>query len=500
MMKYLRIFILSLFIVLIYSSLSFAQDNNSLEKAVALYQHEDYEEALSAFLKLQAENPSSSTIAYYLGLTYKQLQDVVSARRYLEEAVNGNPPVKGAIPDLIDVLYQCDKIKEAKEWIARAEQEKLSPAQVEFLKGVVLMKDEPENAALAFDEVIRIDPSYTKTANYYKGMALMQAKKYAAAKDVFRKVMISDVTSDMASFASEYTDVISKREDYDKPFHANVTVTMQYDSNVILEPVNEELATGIGNKGDWRTMVNGMAEYNVKASDKISIKGGYSFYAAKQFDLGFYDALSNDFSVTPAYTMDKMMVAFPAHYLHYHVNDKYYLSMVGFGPMANIMLDRDNMAHLSFTHSRKYFNWQANLQDDTQDSFDYAWSAGWFYFFTKMRDGFVNLRYAMNYELAKGNNWTHFGNRITATAVTPVGKSMRLTTVVDYLRQDFLKLNSTYEKARTDDVLTVSSMFSIMPVKNVEIQLSYSFVNDAASIGIFNYTRNVYGVGVKYSF
>jgi len=50
-----------------------AQQESKLKKAQWLFQHENCEEALVLFNELRAEQPQSSEVAYYLGLTYKRL-------------------------------------------------------------------------------------------------------------------------------------------------------------------------------------------------------------------------------------------------------------------------------------------------------------------------------------------------------------------------------------------------------------------------------------------
>jgi len=221
---------------------------------------------------------------------------------------------------------------------------------------------------------------------------------------------------------------------------------------------------------------------------------------AKQFDLGFYDMVNNDLYVQPAFYLDKIMVSFPVHYDNIRVSDKRYLDMVSFGNMSNIMLDRENMVHVSFIHDRKYFNWPATRDNDTRDARDYTASLGWYYFFAKNYEGFVNARYAINYEDTKGANWTYLGNRFTLSSVLPVSKIIRWSVAGDYYRQDFVKDNSTYEKERYDDVVTLSNVVAVKVYKDFEIQLQHTFVDDAAGIGVFKYKRNVYSVGVKYGF
>jgi len=106
----------------------------------------------------------------------------------------------------------------------------------------------------------------------------------------------------------------------------------------------------------------------------------------------------------------------------------------------------------------------------------------------------------MNYDDAKGNNWTYLGNRLSVASTIPISKKIKWSLSWEYFYQDFVKVNSAYEKARTDNVLTVSSLVAVNIFANCELQLQYTYVNDAASIGVYKYNRDIYSAGLKYEF
>lgn len=496
------LFIVSIFVfTAFYVSDSIAAEREKIDKAIALYQHEDYEEALEILKSLRAEFPQSSTAAYYLGLTYKKMQDLAKARPDLEAAVTLKPKIDNAVPELIDTLYQIGDIDEAKRWIEVAEKEGPPSARLELLKGLTLLKEKKdlEKSIAAFDKAQKLDESLATTVKYYKGLAYLQMKKLDEAKDVFREVVVRDSSSTLAAYANEYVDAIARDKKATAPFRGNIGLAMQYDNNVVLMPV-DDTSQNISDKGDWRHAYTGQLEYNYKPSEHFGAKAGYSFYYGKQFELGFYDMMINDISVQPAFYMDKVMVSFPVQYTNMGINSKLYLNMIGIGNTDNIMLDSRNMAQLTFMHKRKYFDWPVTRDNDNRDAREYIWSVGWYYFFAKNYEGFVAVRYMMNYDDTKGKNWTYLGNRMSVTSTIPVSKKIKWSVSTEYFRQDFVKTNSSYEKHRTDDIITVSSLAAINIFTNCELQLQYTYVNDAATIGVYKYNRGIYSAGLKYEF
>ncbi|MCM8761366.1 MAG: tetratricopeptide repeat protein, partial [Candidatus Omnitrophica bacterium] len=175
------------------------KSNPVLEKAIGQYKHENYEEALALLKKVRQEQPRSTIAAYYTGLTYKKMQDYKSAIPNLRDAVTYSPKIKGALVELIDCLGQAGDFEEAYKWIAEAEAQDIRPAQVAFLKGLILMKsDKPAEAIESFRKAERIDPSMSQACSYQIGMANIRLKKFSEAREVFKQVIITDPNSTMA--------------------------------------------------------------------------------------------------------------------------------------------------------------------------------------------------------------------------------------------------------------------------------------------------------------
>jgi tetratricopeptide (TPR) repeat protein len=102
------------------------------EQCMKEFKEENYEEAIQHFLEARRLEPTSSTVAFYLGLTYKLTENYKAAVPYLRDAVTLTPRVKEALVELIDALYQTDDLKEAKEWIEVGEKEAIQPAVSSF--------------------------------------------------------------------------------------------------------------------------------------------------------------------------------------------------------------------------------------------------------------------------------------------------------------------------------------------------------------------------------
>lgn len=485
-----------------FSSKVHAQEQNNLQKAEALFQHENYEEALTLLKALRTEQPRSSEVAYYLGMTYKRLQDFLAAKPHLEAAVTLEPVAKNAFLELIDLLYQSSRFEEAKKWIALAEKESINPAQVAFFKGLVLLKEgeDPEGAIKAFEDAERLNPSLAQTVKYQKALAYVQLKKFKEAKNIFQEIIAKDPNTDLAKFANEYVNAITRREEAAKPFHGSIGYAVQYDDNVVFRPNDDSLATAISEEDDWKHVFTARGEYKSKINDHFGVNTGFSFYGTKHNSMGYYDMMSYDFPIQPTLYFKKLSVGFPFHYNYVDVNDKKYMKVIGFGNLNNLLLGKNQIVQLQLQFNKKDFYWAVSDPNDSKEAHEYLWALGWYRFFGENKEGLVNLRYAMNYENTEGYNWRYRGKRLTFTTVVPLIKKLKWNFVADYFRQDFTKEHMTYHKERRDDILTVMDLFAYKICKDTELQLQHTFVYDAANIGVFKYNKNAYSAGVKYRF
>jgi len=226
--------------------------NLDLERAIWEYKHENYEEALEILTTLRQTKPDSSLVAYYLGITYKQMQNYAAAKEPLVAAATLQPRIKNAVMELIDLLYKKGDLDEAKRWIQLAEKESLFPAQTAFFKGLVLMKENADIQDIeeAFSRAKSLDPAIANTCDYYLGLAYVKSKKTKEAKKLFQDISLKAPGTSVAAFADQYIGAISRKEEVTRPFRGNIGAAVQYDDNVVLFPDNERIVATSGPQAD----------------------------------------------------------------------------------------------------------------------------------------------------------------------------------------------------------------------------------------------------------
>lgn len=212
----------------------YAWGEEFLEKGMKEFKEENYEESLAYFQDARKADPTSSIAAYYLGLTYKILEDHKSATPHLKDAVTLTPKIKEALVELIDSLYQIGNLKEAKEWIDVGEKEGIQPARVQFLKGLILSKEgKYMDAVAAFEKAKSLDPSMAQAAEFQIASAYTKEGKLKEAQKRFRSTISLDPTTDMATYAKDYEKMVAEKIERERPWRFSIGLNYKYDTNVV---------------------------------------------------------------------------------------------------------------------------------------------------------------------------------------------------------------------------------------------------------------------------
>jgi len=472
----------------------------TLERGIGQYKHENYEEALITLEKARQEDPESSLAAYYLGLTYKQLQDYNEAIPHLKDAIIYTPKIEGALIELIDCCYQLNRLEDAKRWIEEAESEGIRPAQVAFMKGLLLTKmDRDDEAISSFRAAKEMDAAMTQASNYQIGMVHLKGKNMKDAKQAFTEVVIADPTSNMANFANEYKRVLARREEEMRPFKATAAFSWQYDDNVILMPDDQSLVSNISDKGDSREVTTTSLEYNHMFNEWLGFRALYTFYWANQNRLSFYNTVTNGFIGQPTIYLDKALITFPSGFTYTMVDGRPYLGTASTSGIYNFNVGTSNMGQVFMRYQYNNYNWTPNSYYDTRSGSNLSGGAAWYLFYANNK-GFLNLRYSLEENFAGGNNWQFVGNRVSATLLAPVTDKLSATVSGDAYFQNYPKSNTSYNICRNDQIYTVSALVGYKIFKNCEVQLQYTYVKDNSNITVYKYGRNIYSVGVEAKF
>jgi tetratricopeptide (TPR) repeat protein len=505
------VLVVGLFFFLPYA---FCQTSPGLQEGIRQYQAENYEEAIEVLTKTRKQDPASSVAAFFLGMAYKQANDIPAAEPHLKDAAELPPPVREAPVELIDVLYRQGKLDEAKKWVAVAESNNIFPAKVSFLKGMIAAAEGQYQPAIeAFENAKKLDPAYTQSADLQIGVCYMNLRKYDMAKQRFQTAITQDPLSDLGSFARRYQDLVEERSFLERPLRVTIGVLGQYDTNVLSEPTWNEAwfkRTGVD---FWARDEKSLKLLTTARLDYVPLlKGPFTFNASAAAAAGFqekyatsYDLIANTFSANPGLIFGRFQINLAGNYTHVMKrNPSYtrYSENYSIGPLLRFLAAQNHIIELSAAYAGKnYFETiaQPELWDQSATGLDSYLS--WYWMFGN-GGGLLNLKYGFSHESARGAYFDNQGHRFTANFMSPKLWKVRAQAGGEIHLQNYQNANATYDNTkRSDQTYTVTAgLYWDINRHLTIIAPQYVKTRVFSNIFMYDYDRDVYSIGFELRF
>ena len=481
----------------------FCQQSPLIKRGIEEYKDESYEEAIVTLAEARKNEPESSVAAFFLGMAYKQTMDYEKSLNNLLDSVTLTPRIKEALVEVVDVATQLGKPDIAKKWIEVAEKENIFPAKIAFLKGLIF-KQEGKNreAAESFANAKSIDPKMSQAADIQIALSYVKDRRLNDARKSFEAAIVNDPQSDLAGFARQYLDAVKQRINREKPFRFTLGVFGQYDDNMVLKPNDQSFAAGITNES------SGVLNTLFRANFSPRLNGPWLFSA--QYALGSsvhdknrftHDSLSNSISITPGYNFGEYAVYLSTNYSHAMVRDPGYEGYSGSfstGPLLRMAINGNQLLEIfsGYTNTR-YFRDPLAPEED-RDSSGYRSYISWLWLFKK--DYFLNLRFQADRQDTDGRNWDNSNLGFSINYAMPVYEKIKLQLSSQFNDQKFDNRHTVFDVTREDKVFAFSGGFSWDWENDVTVVTQYTRVRTDSNIGIYDYTRNMYTLGIEYRF
>lgn len=506
--------VLSLFLFFIspFSTAHSQTAPSAVEEGVSQYRQENYEEAIEILTRARTDDPASSTAAFFLGMAYKQTNEIGKALPQFQDAVRLKPPIKEAVVELIDALIQTEKPDEALKWIGEAEKNNIYPAKTAFLKGLIQSRQGKFTEAVAsFEKSKQLDPAYTQSADFQIGVAYMADRKYAKAKERFQAAITQDPLSDLGSYARRYQDIVEEQSFLQRPLRVTLGLMGQYDTNMLQEPF---VYPGLPDSGEERSfkMTSSLRlDYVPILPGRWLFNAGFAAVSTiHEKNAGTYDLMANSINVAPGYDFGRFAVNLVGNYTHILKRGDYsnngggyrrYAENFSVGPLVRFLLNQNNILELSGAYAgRNYFKPPpaGNPGDDmSAHAFDFYLSWMWIL----KSGGLFNLKYGLNIDHADGFHYNNFGHRFTSILIQPLWKKLSLQVSGDVYLQDYGNGNEFFNNVRRNDRVysgTLGLNWNLS--RNVNAIAQYTWTRAYSNIFIYDYERSLFSLGVELRF
>ncbi|MBI3784191.1 MAG: tetratricopeptide repeat protein [Deltaproteobacteria bacterium] len=267
------------------SELSQLQTTQALQE----FQNGRSESALHLLDEAVGADGSDIFARYYRGTVRGHLERYDDAIDDLRSVLKERPDLLTAALELGVTYFRAQRYDAALPWLEQARGDPLLSSRASLFIGLAqLRRQDPQAAEPQFLRAAESE-EFRLAGEFYLGVAAFRLGHEREAEAHFSAVLIHQPDSVMAREARQYLELL--RGSGAAKYSLGATLSMQYDSNVILAPSDEaeKNALGISRQGDGRFSVAAGGRYAPWRNDAFELWLGYQFFQSLYFDLTQYN-------------------------------------------------------------------------------------------------------------------------------------------------------------------------------------------------------------------
>lgn len=454
---------------------------------VFAYEQADYEKALDHFTRALEKDGRGAGIYHYLGRTYLALNRADKAARYLKLAEKAEPDRVGLTYDRALLAQQQNDFATAlalfEKRIAADETDVLAV----YRAGICLYELKRYRDAIdSLDRAKRMSPSVGPNADYYAGICLYRLEDLDASVDRFSAVKAGAASTELRRNAEQWLQIIDAQKRSQKPYRLYLQTGMQYDDNVQLEPLDEDV---FADESDWSFVGYFSGRYHVVNQPAFKAGAGYSHYQTRHGKLTDYDITGSIGDIYAKYQAAPLTLGISYQPAYYWVHADSFLMRHSFSPQMTWQFNRQNYIRLRYRYMlNNYF------EDRGRDGHA---NIGELDVFHAVGPGYLSwgLGLADNSARRSDEEYDEFEARIRMGY--PVVEKIEMTLTGIYDEKDYDRPDAVVGIRREDNrYFAAVSLARPVIYEWLSLALDYDFTRNDSNIRLYDYERNAVTVSV----
>jgi Flp pilus assembly protein TadD len=486
----------------------------SMSKGIAEFGRGHYDVAASMFERARDAKPDDLEAADYLGQTYLRLKRNREAESLFREIVKKDSKAAPAWLGLGIARSQQGQYQEALEALGYAEQLDPKNPLVYFYQGLVAQELKSfDQAPELFSRAMALSPDLTPSARYYTGISYYQRGLIERAQKEFEAAIASGVPeSELARSARTVLQQQTAVPKGPKQWDLNLSVSGQYDSNVVLLPIGTQPpggAVGISQKDDFRTAIYARAEYRPIQTDVWTSGVTYGLYQSFHQKLTRFDVQDHSPSVFVQRQIGPVQARVQYVFDYVQVGHSPYLFAHVIQPIFTIAEGNSLFTQLQFRYQHKDFQDDLFAGNSFRDGENWLGGVTQYAYFA---NGTSHVRLGYTYDMDRTGggdptvatpgvpsnaDWAYKAHRLSLGLGIPEVWTLKPAVAFDYYRQQYDNPNSlsaTGTTVRRDTVLFFTASIGRPITDWLSIAAEYNYTRDQSNIQFFDYSRNIYSV------
>lgn len=301
-------------------------------RALVALEQGDQVQATALLEQAVAADPEDAVAHYHRGVAYARQGRTQEAIGDLEAALRLRPDLDEAALELGIALVESGRSAEAGRWLEQARGRPALAGQAEFFLGIAALRAERyDEASASFVRARAADPTLEATSRYYQGVADFRRGDRVAAREQFAAVQQQAPQTAVGREAAAFLEVLRAGEGSGTRLYGSVT--LQYDSNVVLAPAEGLPDPAISGQADGRVAINVGGVYELWRNERTRVSVGYDFYQDLQFELTDYNVQDNRPTILVSHDFGPFRGAFLTQYDFYLLETSAWMQSVTAMPM-----------------------------------------------------------------------------------------------------------------------------------------------------------------------
>ncbi|MEO8338445.1 MAG: tetratricopeptide repeat protein [Nitrospirota bacterium] len=492
----------------------------SMAKGTIEFGRKHFEEAAKLFERAQQVVPGDPEASEYLGQTLLRLKRYPEAETLFRNLTRRRPTRAQAWLGLAISQTQLGKYHEA---LASLEQvQTLDPQNplVYFYQGVV--SHELKSFAQApelFSRAMALSPDLTPTSRYYTGMSYYERGLLDQAQKEFDAAMaLGEPESELARTARAILQQRTAVPKGPKQWDLNLSISGQYDSNVVLLPIGIQPpggSTGISRRDDFRTTYYARGEYRPIQTSLWTAGIAYGFYQSLQRTLNAFDIQDHAPSVFVQRQIGIVTARFQYAFDYVRVGGDPFLIAHALQPIITIAESNSLFTQIQLRYQDKDFQDDRFAGNSLRDGKNWLAGVSQYAYFAN-GTGHLRLGYTFDNDRTGGGSpssatvgvqtnadWAYHAHRLSVGLGVPEFWTLRPNFAFDYYRQNYdnpSSFSAGGTTARRDNILFFTATIGRPITDWLSVAAEYNYTRDQSNLQAFNYNRSVFSLTLNSRF
>jgi len=391
---------------------------------------------------------------------------------------------------------------------------------VYFYQGVVSHELKAFNQSPAlFSRAMALSPDLTPTARYYTGMSYYERGLLDQAQREFEAAIAQgEPESELARTARAILQQRMAAPSGPKQWDLNLSVSGQYDSNVVLLPIGIQPpggSTGISQKDDFRMTVYARGEYRPIQTTDWTAGISYGFYQSLHQTLTAFDIQDHAPSVFVQRQIGIVTARLQYAFDYVRVGQDPFLLAHAVQPIVTFAEGDRLFTQLQFRYQDK------NFQDDRFVGNSFRDGKNWLAGITQyayFAQGTAHIRagYTFDTDRTGGGHpavatpgvqtsadWSYRAHRLSAGLGLPKVMTLESSLAFDYYFMNYDNPNSFSSDGSTkrrDNVMFFTATIGRSITKALSIAAEYNYTRDQSNLAVFDYNRSIFSLTLSSRF